>query len=400
MATRNNTVRANTIKVGSFNCQGINNYYTRMAIFDLLKKSELEIIFLQETKLKPEFENQYVKDWHNQNCIFNCTVGQKHGTAILINVDYIKFLYNRLCDVEGRVIAVDVSVCGDIFHLVNSYGPNHHDLKVPFLNRLYVYLSSNRKTIWSGDHNIATNPSMDRFPNRLSSDHGSREFLDLVETFDFKDSCRTLYPNGSFFTFRRGSSKSRIDKILVSSQIEVNNYQHTETTFSDHVLISTTLQYVPNQNLGPGVWRNNVKYYQDEDFLRLFEHIWEAYKTRFHNRNNNLQKWWLNFKYFFKLKSIRFAKEKVLYEKREAQMKEQGLNNLILLLNMNPTSQTLLNQYLALKKQIANVKIKSIKERIFKEDAKYLMRGESESERFYCGVRNKYNNRQTLDMYK
>ena len=169
MATRNNTVRANTIKVGSFNCQGINNYYTRMAIFDLLKKSELEIIFLQETKLKPEFENQYVKDWHNKNCIFNCAVGEKHGTAILINVDHITFLYNRLCDVEGRVIAVDVSVRGDIFHLVNSYGPSYHNLKIPFLNRLYVYLSSNKKTIWCGDHNIATDPTMDRFPSRLSA---------------------------------------------------------------------------------------------------------------------------------------------------------------------------------------------------------------------------------------
>ena len=70
-------------------------------------------------------------------------------------------------------------------------------------------------------------------------------------------------------------------------------------------------------------------------------------------------------------------------------MKEQGLNNLILLLNRNPTSQTLLNHYLTQKKQIANAKIKSIKERIFKEDAKYLMRGDQPTKAFFDKFKNR-----------
>ena len=111
---RTGRAKYNTLRVGSFNCQGMNNYYTRLAIFDMLKKSDLEIICLQETKLKPQYESQYVKEWHNNNCIFNCTVGEKHGTAILINVNYITLLHNKMCDVEGRVIATDVSIHGDI----------------------------------------------------------------------------------------------------------------------------------------------------------------------------------------------------------------------------------------------------------------------------------------------
>ena len=128
-----------------------------------------------------------------------------------------------------------------------------------------------------------------------------------------------------FFTFRRGSSRSRIDKISVSSEFVVDTYQQDETSFSDHLLISTALKYSPSQNLGPGVWRNNTKYYQDEDFVQQFKHFWEVYnyKNRY-EKHNNLQKWWQNFKYFFKLKSIRFAKEKVLNQKREAQMSNEG----------------------------------------------------------------------------
>ncbi len=72
------------IKVGSLNCQGLNDDYKRLALFDMLKNSDLHIVFLQETKLKPEFEYKYTREWHNHNCIFNSTVGGKSGTAILI----------------------------------------------------------------------------------------------------------------------------------------------------------------------------------------------------------------------------------------------------------------------------------------------------------------------------
>ena len=122
-------------------------------------------------------------------------MGEKHGTAILINVDHMTLLHNRMCDVEGRVIAVDVSFRGEIFHVVNSYGPNLSNLKIPFLNRLYTYMSSNKHTIWCGDHNIVTDPILDRLPIRLCRDHGAKEYLEFIETFDLKDACRTLYPN-------------------------------------------------------------------------------------------------------------------------------------------------------------------------------------------------------------
>ena len=114
----------NALKVGSLNCQGINDYYTRMALFHYLKESDLSIILLQETKLKPELEYTYINKWHDGNCIFNSTIGSKSGTAILINSRVVKLLLgSKMIDVEGRVIAVDIEVYGVRVHLVNSY---HH----------------------------------------------------------------------------------------------------------------------------------------------------------------------------------------------------------------------------------------------------------------------------------
>ena len=164
----------------------------------------------------------------------------------------------------------------------------------------------------------------------------------------------------AIFLHRKGSTKSRIDKISFSSDLNVESYQQSDSSLSDHSLISAALKFTPNQSFGPGVWRNNIKYYSGEEFLQRFNYFWEVYKNSY-ERNNNLQKWWQTFKYFFKLKSIRFAKEKALFQKREFQMREQGLHNLTLLLNCNPNSQLLLNHYFILKKQIAEDRIKTLK---------------------------------------
>ena len=72
------------IRVGSLNVRGINDFYKRAALFDWIKNSGLSIIFLQETKLQPEQEYKYKREWDG-DCIFNSVFGSKSGTAILLN---------------------------------------------------------------------------------------------------------------------------------------------------------------------------------------------------------------------------------------------------------------------------------------------------------------------------
>ena len=172
------------LKIGSLNCQGLNDYYVRMALFDYLKKLDLSIILLQETKLRPEWEDKYICEWGIGMCIFNSMVGAKSGTAILVNKPDIKLLFgSKLVDVEGRVVAVDIEVGGVQFHLVNSYGPNQSRLRIPFLNRLYLYLNSSKPLLWGGDHNIATNPRLDRYPASIDGDYGRGDFFRYTECF-------------------------------------------------------------------------------------------------------------------------------------------------------------------------------------------------------------------------
>ena len=139
---------------------------------------------------------------------------------------------------------------------------------------MYLYLHSNDQIIWGGDHNVTTNPRLDRYPARLNNDTGGGEVRDILDCFDMKDVCRVIYPSSSIFTFRRGTSKSRIDKICVSGGFSVRTYTQDDTGFSDHVLLKTCIVFKSSYERGPGVWKNNVKYYKDESFLEDFKIFW------------------------------------------------------------------------------------------------------------------------------
>ena len=376
------------LRIGSLNCQGINEYYKRATLFDYLKSTNLSIIYLQETRLKPENEIEYIREWHNHSCIFNSCGGGESGTAILFNLNSIKVVSEKMTDVEGRVISVDVELSGDRFRLVNSYGPNDYHKKIPFLESLYVYFGTGTNIIWGGDHNIATDSRRDRFPPRLTNDRGKVEFVQLLNTFDLHDNCRIIYPDRIFYTFRRGLSRSRIDKICTSSELVVNDFTQEDTSLSDHDLIMSKITYIPKFDKGPGIWKNNVKYLGDEDLIQNLSLVWNICKND-PSVHTNLPKWWVETKYRIKMSYINFSKEKGVLRKRSAQMREHGLQNIIVALNNNPNDKMLLNEYNRVKKYVVNLRIKETKERILKSDAHYLMHGDKPTKSFFDQFRNR-----------
>ena len=356
-------------------------------------------MFLQETRLKPAWEKKYIREWHNENCIFNSTNGGKGGTAIFVNIPAIKIHFgSKLVDPEGRVIAIDIEMYGVHFHLINSYGPNEHKLRIPFLNRLYVYLNSGKPIIWGGDHNIATNPRLDRYPTRIDGDYGRSDILDIINVFDLKDTCRTIYPDSIYYTFRRGTYRSRIDKICVSSGFTVQSYSQEETGLSDHELIKSCILFNSTCERGPGIWKNNVKYYKDDSFEEDFRTFWIECVNSDIAHDRNLVNWWLKFNYKFKLFYIKYCRQKLLFQRRHEHILENGLDNALQALNQNPDSNSLVNNYIKIKKELVDYKIKITKEKMFKSDAQYLMCGEKLVKGFFDKFKNKKERKPILSL--
>ena len=111
------------IKIASFNCRGLNEKSKRSLIFERFMNSDLTIICLQETKLKPEKELMYTREWKKGPSFFNSIPGGKSGTAVLVNTWQIE-VKKYLIDQAGRVIALDIDISGTVLHVINTYFPN------------------------------------------------------------------------------------------------------------------------------------------------------------------------------------------------------------------------------------------------------------------------------------
>ena len=128
------------IKVASLNCRGLNDQVKRACIFDRFKHSDVDIICLQETKLKPEKEFLYRNEWDKGPSFFNSINGGKSGTAILFNTNHV-IIKSSMFDKSGRIIALDVDVGGTVLHVVNTYFPNCDNDQYSFIHGLHPFFT-------------------------------------------------------------------------------------------------------------------------------------------------------------------------------------------------------------------------------------------------------------------
>ena len=115
--------------------------------------------------------------------------------------------------------------------------------------------------------------------------------------------CRELYPCKSFFSFRRGGVKSRIDRFYVTSNVRIESYDQEDFSVSDHDLIKVEFVYQGNSTRGKGLWRNKTKLYGEVDFKEKFSGFWESFLCE---NVSFSQGWWLKAKAKIKKIFVKF----------------------------------------------------------------------------------------------
>ena len=280
------------LKIASLNCCGLNDRYKRVFIFDYFRKSSFSVILLQETKTNVRDENRFRMDWHNNKIFINSSGSNSAGGClVLINNDHIKVL-NSILACNGRCIVLDIELDGCRYHLINTYFPIENSEKKSFIISLYPLISSNYPIIWAGDFNLTLDTQLDRFPAQKTKDPYSYNLSQLIKTFDLKDVFRELFPSKRVFTFKRGTSKSRIDRAYVSSNVIVTKYEQEIFSLSDHDLIKVDVIFQNNETKGRGIWKNKSKMYAEEDFGEKFENFWEYHLKNSKKEVNDIG-WWL-----------------------------------------------------------------------------------------------------------
>ena len=369
------------LKVGSLNVRGINDQNKRRHIFDFLKNSKLSVICLQETKTSTLDDEIIRKEWHNNRILINSVCSGGHsGTMILFNSMHINVL-DTIYDEEGRIMIVDIEIYKDRFHLVNTYFPNDSTVRKNFINSLYPLIASRYPVIWCGDHNMVTDPMKDRIPSRKSKDSFTYELVKLLNTFSLLDTCREKYPIQYIYTFRRDDTKSRIDKILVTRQFGIDNYNQIDCSFSDHDLLEVHLSYQAKWFPGKGLWKNSPKNMANDDFISKFEDLWN-YLKRFRT-NGTTTKWWVDAKYRVKNFLRDLERNRKINENDSIIGLKMDLERKKNLMRMNPSCKSAQSNYMECKRKLQKEQTKFIKEKILNEKADKFNNGDTPNKVFF-----------------
>ena len=351
------------LKIATVNCRGLRDHAKRLAFFTHAKTLDIHVLCLQETYSKPRDELIWQNDWGDKNqAVFNSNaeISRKAdaGTAILLNHPSLHFGNIRKDDV-GRILAAEIRCDSFVFQVVNVYAYHSSYPKQKregFFNQTYDFANINLTKILCGDLNCVENPTLDRYPPKISNNTESKhltEFVQICKMFD----CATKLQQTKHTYFSENSS-SRIDRIYASNDVNVVSVRVSPNHFSDHNALIVQVDIPLQASRGKGYWKNNVTCYENETFLNDLETKWKLWKKQ--QKSLSLVEWWIQVK----------NKVKKLVIGHSARLKQENSdieNNLKQQLEQLANSPNF-KLYSKLKKKLAKLQIESVRKKLLKNE--------------------------------
>lgn len=272
-------------KVVTININAIAIQAKKMLLKEFLTKNDVDIAFLQEV----QFEDFSFIQSHE--ALVNIGVTNK-GTAILIRrtLEHSQLLM----DPEGRVMSVSV----DGLNFVNVYGHSGAHYKIErdllFSDTIAVHFNKPgiKGHVLAGDFNCVLDENdckgkMYNFSSGLKS---------AVELLELQDVAMVLKSAKRDFTFFRGDSASRLDRVYVSKSFisEVSKCVTVPVEFSDHHAVIVDYKISADQRScvsGSGYWKINAYLLNDADTKEGFQKEYGELKKR-RKYSESFSEWW------------------------------------------------------------------------------------------------------------
>ena len=393
---------SNDIKIVSLNVRGLRESSKRREMFNFLKKSNADIICLQETHSCYEEEENWCKLWGSE-IVFSHGNTNSRGVAILFK-KHFKHTRNIIAkDTEGRYIAMDLEHGGTHYVITNVYGPNTDTPEL--FQKIIEQLSKieNHNNIIIGDFNVVIKPTIDRIDGKVYNPKTNRVITELIENDIVIDIWRIRNPDKKIYSWlkKRNANESncmgsRIDYALVSTGVANRvidcNYSYGFRT--DHSLFSITIDAQTTKR-GPGYWKFNKKLLHDASFVNKTNEIIAKAKSDYAHLNaeelwqrmmDNVTNW---------------AKEK---SQTNAKMYKQRLNYLIQQYNKKRHRSELeksfnINEIDAIRMQIEKIICQQTQSAQFRSKAKFTKDYERNSKFFFSLEKNNYNTKTMSRVY-
>ena len=284
------------LSILTLNCNGIRDPSKRAGLVQWLRSLPVsaDIVCLQETHCISSSE--FLLWFLSLGFSASASHGSVHPSGCIIFRPSLS-LVNSWCDILGRYLQSEFSLCEMIFRVVCVYAPNRNLARDQFFDNLHSLIDPSTPTILSGDFNTVFNCSLDRFGSDPSD--SSRESSTCLQHL-FDECCavdiwRYLNPSSLCFTWSRwdGSCASRIDLfgvpyVWVSS---VTSCSITPCPFSDHCGISLSVSIPDATPPGPGFWKLNTSVLDDPEYFQLVNDAWQCWHS-YIPLFPSLAKWW------------------------------------------------------------------------------------------------------------
>ena len=323
------------LQIVTINCRGLGNFRKRKRIFQILKSTNVDVCFLQETHVyNNKVAHTYSKDLGGR-CYWSFGTSRSKGVGIWFKENLICEIVALNRDMHGRLLCVNVNINNVKMKLVNVYAPVVPKERKHFFSSLYKYLPGRDITILGGDFNCVTNVSLDKGGgNSGYGEIAGDKLITICDDFNLADVFRNKFPNKREYTWC-DSSKSifiRLDRFYISKNVvkDATSIVHAPIVenISDHGMVKLSLNFSSNGStqIGPGFWKCNVNILKDEYFTYDFKELWECLDdTQYRDAE-----WWERCKLEFKRLIISHSLRLSMCRKgklKEAHFKLQKLIN-------------------------------------------------------------------------
>ena len=261
------------MKIVTFNANGLGNHTKRKDVFDYLRNSKFDVIFLQETHWKSCSEN-FIRSCWGYNCFVNGKSTNKGGVAILFNNTFEYKIHNCIKSENGNFIVLDMDLCNKRLSLVNVYGPSDRDDNIFFEEFFNTVSNVGNDMILGGDWNVPLDLNLDtrnyrgtgsRTRSRDKINNSSVE-LELIDVF------RLIHPDKQSFTWRRYNSnvQSRLDYFLVSESLlqDLSCADIVSGYRSDHSIVTLGIRKEEEPRKRQ-YWKFNNSLLYDKNFINV-----------------------------------------------------------------------------------------------------------------------------------
>lgn len=265
------------LNIVSLNARGLRGN-KRHAVFQWLKEKHYDVCLLQETYCTYNFISKFKRGWSGDIVHSVSDSAHSRGVCILFR----KGLKHTVLDVHecknGRFIAINLEINGNIFSIINVYCPNNLKQRIQFLGEIgeviNEFVSNKQNLIIGGDFNCV-NENIDRSSSGI--DKSSEMLCKLKSKWNLIDIWRKLHPDSKSNTYIDPSNRgfnSRIDFFLCSNNIATNIKSSNIgcAPSPDHKFVDVSLK-LSSKNRGKGYWKMNSSILKENEYVKSMENL-------------------------------------------------------------------------------------------------------------------------------